>query len=123
MTTEEKQPEQTPAWFIDEGIPGAGDRPAWLPEKFKSVSDMAKAHSELEKRFGQAPDEYDFSKSKHLDPDYAPFEDVKKLAKEKRVPQEVFDSMLTAIDKFMDEFSTDTAEEIKSLGEDGASPN
>lgn len=27
------------------------DRPEWLPEKFKSVEDMAKAYSELEKKF------------------------------------------------------------------------
>lgn len=28
----------------------AGDRPSWLPEKFKSPEDMAKAYSELEKK-------------------------------------------------------------------------
>jgi hypothetical protein len=30
--------------------PSAGDRPSWLPEKFKSPEDMAKAYSELEKK-------------------------------------------------------------------------
>lgn len=35
-------PEETPA--------PAGDRPVWLPEKFKSPEDMAKAYSELEKK-------------------------------------------------------------------------
>jgi len=29
------------------------DRPEWLPEKFKSASDMAKAYNELEKKFTQ----------------------------------------------------------------------
>ncbi len=33
------------------------DRPQWLPEKFKSAEDMAKAYSELEKKLGQAPQE------------------------------------------------------------------
>ena len=28
------------------------DRPEWLPEKFKSAEDLAKAYSELEKKFG-----------------------------------------------------------------------
>ena len=28
------------------------DRPEWLPEKFKSAEDMAKAYSELEKKMG-----------------------------------------------------------------------
>jgi len=30
-----------------------GDRPEWLPEKFKSPEELAKAYSELEKQFGQ----------------------------------------------------------------------
>lgn len=108
-----------PTWFIDEGIPGVGDRPVWLPEKFKTTADMAKAHSELEKRLGTVPDEYDFSKSKYIDPDYAPLEDVKKIAKEKRVSQDVIDAMLNSFDKYMDEFSTDYGEEVKKLGDNG----
>ena len=32
--------------------PQAEDRPQWLPEKFKSPEDMAKAYSELEKKLG-----------------------------------------------------------------------
>ena len=34
-----------------------GDRPEWLPEKFKSPEDMSKAYSELEKKLGQSPEE------------------------------------------------------------------
>src|SRR5580658_9792682 len=113
MTDEIQTPEQPqPSWFIDEGIPGAGDRPAWLPEKFKSVADMAKSNAELEKRLGMAPDEYDFSKSRYLDPDYVPFEELKQIAKEKRVPQEVIDKMLESVDKYMDEFNIDQKEEL-----------
>lgn len=33
-----------------EEAPASDDRPEWLPEKFKSPEDMAKAYSELEKR-------------------------------------------------------------------------
>ena len=33
------------------------DRPDWLPEKFKSPEDMARAYSELEKKMGQGTDE------------------------------------------------------------------
>ena len=33
------------------------DRPEWLPEKFKSVEDMAKAYSELESKLGQKPEQ------------------------------------------------------------------
>lgn len=38
--------------------PAEGERPAWLPEKFKSAEEMAKAYGELEKKQGtgtQAP--------------------------------------------------------------------
>ncbi|WP_421876594.1 hypothetical protein [Pacificispira sp.] len=40
------------------------DRPEWLPEKFKSPEDMAKAYANLEKKLGEkqpsAPESYDF---------------------------------------------------------------
>lgn len=40
------EPPQTP--------PAAPDRPAWLPEKFKTPEDLAKAYSELEKKQSSA---------------------------------------------------------------------
>lgn len=36
---------------VDDGIQQSDQRPGWLPEKFKSPEDLAKAYSELEKRF------------------------------------------------------------------------
>lgn len=33
----------------------AGDRPAWLPEKFKTPEDFAKSYAELEKKLGGKP--------------------------------------------------------------------
>lgn len=39
-----------------EGTPPE-DRPQWLPEKFKSPEDMAKAYAELESKLGQKPTE------------------------------------------------------------------
>lgn len=118
MTTETPTtPETTPTWFIDEGLPGVGERPSWLPDKFKTVADLARSNSELEKRLGVVPDEYDFKKSKYLDPDYVPFQELRQVAKDKRVPQEVMDKMLESVDKYMDEFSIDYKEEIKKLGD------
>ena len=35
------------------GTPPSDDRPQWLPEKFKSPEDMAKAYAELEAKLGQ----------------------------------------------------------------------
>lgn len=106
-----------PSWFIDEGIPGIGERPAWLNEKYKSVADLAKSNSELEKRLGTVPDEYDFTQSKFLDPDYVPFQELQQIAKDKRVPKEFIDKMIDSVDKYMDEFNTDSAEELKKLGD------
>lgn len=108
-------PEQ-PKWYLDENTALAGNRPDWMPEKFKTVADLAKSNLELEKRLGSVPDEYDFSKSRYLDPDYVPFHELKQLAKDKRVPQEVIDKMLESVDKYMDEFKIDDNEEINKLG-------
>jgi hypothetical protein len=107
----------TPTWYIDDGIPGTGDRPAWLSDKFKSVSELAKSYGELEKKVGTVPDNYDFTKSKHLDPDYVPFQELQQYAKEKRVPQEFMDKMLESVDKYLDEFAIDENEEIAKLGD------
>lgn len=109
--------DQQPSWLIDEGMPGQGDRPSWLPDKYKSVADMARSNAELEKRLGTVPDEYDFTKSRFLDPDYVPFQELQVAAKDKRVPQEFIDKMIESVDKYVDEFRTDTAEELKKLGE------
>lgn len=115
--TEENNEAPQPTWFIDDGIPGVGDRPSWLNEKFKTVADLGKSYNELEKKVGIAPESYDFSKSKYLDPDYVPFQELQKVAKDKRVPQEFMDKMIESVDKYMDEFSTDYNEEIKKLGD------
>lgn len=38
-------------------VQSSGDRPQWLPEKFQSPEDMAKAYSELEKKLGAPKEE------------------------------------------------------------------
>ncbi|MAI39628.1 hypothetical protein [Alteromonas sp.] len=40
-----------------EGSQKDPERPEWLPEKFKSAEDMAKAYSQLESKLGQTPQE------------------------------------------------------------------
>ena len=92
-----------------------GERPIGCQINIKTVADLARSNSELEKRLGVVPDEYDFKKSKYLDPDYVPFQELRQVAKDKRVPQEVMDKMLESVDKYMDEFSIDYKEEIKKL--------
>lgn len=105
-----------PSWFIDEGIPGVGERPYWLNEKFKTVADLGKSYAELEKKLAVVPEEYDFSRSKFLDKDHDAIKDLLSVAKEKRVPKEVMDKMVDSIDKFMTEFDVDPNQEINKLG-------
>lgn len=109
---------QEPSWYIDESTPGPGDRPSFLPEKFKSVSDLANGYSELEKKFGSAPSEYDFSKgSDWIDSDYDGFKELAQVAKEKRVPQEVLDKMLETTGSYLGQFKTDFNAELHKLGD------
>ncbi len=105
-----------PTWWLDEGIPGIGEKPSWLGDKFKTAADLAKSYSELEKRVGTAPDDYDFARSKSLDPDYVPFQEMLELAKQRRVPKDVMDKMIDSVDKYFDEFKTNEDEEFKKLG-------
>jgi hypothetical protein len=108
---------QEPKWFIDEGVPGVGERPAWLGDRFKTAADLAKSYKELEQRIGVVPESYDFSKSEHLDPDYTPFQELQELAKSKRVPQDVMDKMVESVDKYLNEFTIDYSQERAKLGD------
>jgi hypothetical protein len=94
------------------------ERPDWLPERYKSPEDFAKAYTELEKRLGTAPNEYDFKAGEGwIDAEYEPFHEMAEFAKSKHVPQEVMDKMLSTVGKYLDEFKTDMAEERAKLGE------
>ena len=105
-------------WWIDEGLPGVGNRPDWLPEKFKSVADIAKSYSELEKHVGSAPNEYDMSKGENwIDPEYGPLQDMLEYAKSKHVSQDVMDRMFESVGKYLDEFGIDYEQERGKLGE------
>lgn len=107
-----------PSWWLDKERAGDGERPEWLPPKFKSVEDMAKSYAGLEKRLGEVPDQYDLSiATKYFDPDYESFDELTQYAKEKRVPQDVMDKMFDSVNKYLSEFDIDINEERKALGE------
>lgn len=109
---------ESPSWFWDSNTPGQGERPEFLPEKYKSVADVAKAYKELESRLGTAPKEYDFSKGQAwMEPEYEPFQQMAEFARSKHVPQEVMDKFLDSVGLYLDEFRTDINEEKAKLGE------
>jgi len=118
-TTEAATESAASTWNWDKSTPGTGERPDWLPAKYKSAEDVAKAYSELQKKLGSAPDKYDWSQGQNwVDPDYTPFLEMEDVFRSKNVPQEAFDSMLGTVGKFLDEFKIDMEEEKSALGED-----
>lgn len=60
----------------------AGDRPSWLPEKFKSAEEMAKAYSELEKKQSGKLDQIDPNKSIDFEPYSKEFTETGDLSQE-----------------------------------------
>lgn len=116
--SQENSSSNEPKWWLDEGLPGQGDRPSWLPEKYKSAKALADAYKSLEQKLGQAPDQYDWEAGKDwLDPDYEPFQEMADVARSHHVPQAVMDKMLSAVDKYLKEFQPDYTEERQKLGE------
>ena len=113
-------PNESPKWWIDEGVPGTGDRPEWLPSKFKHVKDVVTSLSELEKRLGSAPvEDYDFGEyGDAFDKEHEAFKELTAFAKEKRVPQDVFTKMLESVAKYGKSFVPDEGSEKAKLGAD-----
>jgi hypothetical protein len=99
-------------------IEESAQRPDWLPERYKTPEDFAKGFSELEKRLGVAPKEYDFKAGEGwIDLEYEPFHELADFAKSKHVPQDVMDKMLSTVGTYLDEFKSDINEEKAKLGE------
>jgi hypothetical protein len=87
-----------------------GDRPAWLPEKFKSPEDLAKAYGELESKLGTKPEAKPEAK-----PAITPAEaaakgvDLKALAEEYRTKGALTDATLADLKaKGIDKADVDT---------------
>lgn len=67
---EQQQHEEAMLAKADQLEQGAnGDRPEWLPEKFKSAEDMAKAYSELEKKMSGGKSEPETEETPEETPD------------------------------------------------------
>lgn len=111
------------SWFYDENLPGQGERPEWLKDKYKTAADQAKAYNELDKKLGNfkgAPEEYDTSI-----PDMPDFQfeqgdpmldDFLKLAKESNASQEFVTKALAHYVKSQQFYSPDPEQEIQKIG-------
>ena len=113
-------PNESPKWWIDEGVPGTGDRPNWLPDKFKNVKEVVTSFSELEKKLGSPPvNDYDFGEyAEDFDKNHEAFKELEAYAKEKRVPQEVFTKMLESVAKYGKSMVPNEGAEKAKLGPD-----
>ena len=54
---QESLPGESPKWWIDEGVPGIGDRPLWLPEKFKNIKEVFSIMDGIEELRDHEPEE------------------------------------------------------------------
>jgi hypothetical protein len=123
------QTEQTTtSWYIDENIPGTGERPEWLKEKYKSATDQAKAYTELEKRLGAfkgAPDEYDLSlegeefENVKIDKENPVLQEFLEDAKKNNVSQQYVSQMLKSYAKMQKMQQPNFDKELEKLGPTG----
>lgn len=74
------------------------DRPDWLPEKFKSVEDMAKAYSELERKLGSGEEQEDNTQEQ-------PKEDLPSTNADATEVANVLDSAGLDFNKFQEEYN------------------
>lgn len=112
-------------WKLADEINGEGDRPDWFKDKYNSVSDQAKAYSELEKRFGGftgAPEEdYELILPEDVEGEFD-MEDPRlswftQVAKESNMSQDTFTQMLHGwVQHEVEGVSGSREEEIQALG-------
>ena len=132
---------QTPAdWRYSEEVQGVGDRPEWFNDaRYKTVEEQAKAHPELEKKFGGftgAPEKYevtlheDIPEGIKLDPDSEEFQAFAQLAKDSNMNNQTFNGIINQYMKSMSAAESreippavieeHRKSEIEKLGENGS---
>lgn len=107
------------SWYFDEGVPGNGTRPDWLKSKYSNVASQAKAYVELEKRFGEAPENYDLGPlTESVDINNSHLQEFMKSAKEYRLTQDAFQKIVGTFVNYEQSTKPDVNAEIAKLGPD-----
>lgn len=111
------------SWYYDANIPGTGERPEFLKDKYKSLAEQAKAYNELDKKLGQfkgAPETYDLTIPDL--PDFA-FEqgdpvlsEFLEMAKESNASQEFVTKALSHYVKAQNFYAPDPKVEMEKIG-------
>lgn len=114
---------QSNDWYYDNDIKGNGDRPEWMKEKYKTVTDQAKAYAEAEKRLGAfkgAPEEYDLTLPDNPEikfrPDDPMLQGFLEGAKKNGVSQEYVSELLSTYAEALTSTIPDAAAEMAKLG-------
>ena len=111
--------EVAPSWMLDESTAGAGERPAWMPDKFKTMSDMAKSYQSLEDKLGSAPDKYNFESSNEwLDSESLQAKNINDIARENHISQDALGKIMGEASSYLKSHQIDADAEFKSLGAD-----
>lgn len=100
-TTTQTPVEQTQVtWMIGEGIDGVGDRPDWMPEKFKSMQELAQSYADMEKLNSKtygAPEAYQLSEQYKDIVSQDGYGLLAQVAKELNFSQATFDGILNSV--------------------------
>lgn len=127
-STTETTTEITP-WYISEGVEGAGDKPDFLQDKYKSLTDQAAAYPELASKFGGftgAPDEYELSFPDGVEGEWVDDDPMmanfKSWAKENNLNQEGFTNLLHMhLQNEFDNQGQDRESELAAIGDNAQS--
>lgn len=98
-TSTEVEPSE-PSYYFADGIAGEGESPEWFKsDKYKNVSDQAKAYKDLESKLGSftgAPENYEHRNPEgfEISPDDPIMESAKEWAKSQNMSQDGLDSLV-----------------------------
>lgn len=119
-------PVETPSgdWYYDNNIKGDGAKPDWLKsDKYKSVTDQAKAYTEIEKKLGAfkgAPENYDLTIADHPEMKFSAedplIKDFIESAKKNGVSQEYVSELLGVYAQALTYNVPDKEKEMQKLG-------
>lgn len=119
---QENESESEAQWFWAENVPGQGPRPDYLPEKFTTVADAAKARSDLEKRLGSftgSPEQYNIEHLE-LDPEQHTLKSILDWGKKHNLNQSGLDELVGTLMSSQDaEEKVSLEEAVTSMGEEG----
>jgi hypothetical protein len=111
-------------WYYDHNIKGDGTPPDWFKgDKYKTVTDQAKAYSEVEKKLGAfkgAPEKYDLAIAEHPDLKFSEedplLKDFLDSAKKNGVSQEYVTELLGVYAQALTYGKPDSDAEMKKIG-------